>query len=61
MSEWKCPICNDIRYETVQSEKVKTVDGKIAFVGRKHYCKGCSVLFRDPYLFNKEKIKKDKK
>ena len=45
-------MCGDVRYETVQSERIINEAGTPTIIGRMHYCKGCGVLFRDPYLFN---------
>ena len=53
---WQCPVCLDVRYETVRSEKVLKEGGGFVFVGKQHSCKGCSVLFRDPYLFNNVRL-----
>ena len=55
---WQCPVCGDIRYETVKTEAVRVVgnSGQLNYKGVEHACRGCSVLFRNPYLFNKKKV-----
>ncbi len=53
--KWQCPICGDIRYVTIESEKVAT-GGRQS----KHYmCRGCSIMFKKPHLFNVSNIKID--
>jgi len=56
--KWQCPICGDIRYETVKTEARRMVgeSGQLNYKGIQHACRGCSVLFRNPHLFNKGRI-----
>ena len=50
---WQCPVCKDIRYQTIKSEKVLDPETlTIKWRGKVHICRGCSVMFQDPYLFN---------
>ena len=48
---WSCPICGNNSYRTVEREKKIDNEGKITWVAVKHFCKGCTIYFRDPARF----------
>ena len=50
--EWKCPICGHNAYRTVDREPQTQKDGSIHWVSIRHFCKGCTIYFRDPARFN---------
>ncbi len=57
---WECPICGDQRYQKYGGTPVtgKNQDGIVTTVhyGRHFMCKGCSVFFSNPRLFNAEAV-----
>ena len=53
---WFCPICGNNSYRTVEREKKVDSEGRITWVATKHFCKGCTIYFRDPARFNYSKL-----
>ena len=52
--KWQCRVCGDARYQVIKREPVSDPDtGKTKWLPRVHICRGCSVMFQDPHLFNK--------
>jgi rubredoxin len=47
--EWKCRLCGDFRYVTIQSE-YDTSQKK--WKSKYYACRGCGVMFHNPYTFN---------
>ena len=65
--KWQCPVCLSRAYQRVRdkAEPAKAVSGsgpserseKITYRMTKHFfCKGCSVMFNNPNLFNLEAV-----
>jgi len=57
---WQCPVCGDIRYDRDYIPVPGYSDGdssklKIYQASSYFYCKGCTVHFSNPRLFNKIK------
>ena len=57
--KWQCPICGDKRYQKyggLDIPVIKITKGKsvptTAHLGQHFMCKGCSVFFSNPRLFN---------
>lgn len=56
--KWKCLVCGHDsyqRYKIVAEGKKINEDSeeKTIFKLSQFYCKGCSVVFQNPYLFNR--------
>jgi len=49
---WTCPICRCTRYRITSVERPDGSTYKTEF----HQCAGCTVMFREPALFNAEAI-----
>lgn len=57
--KWQCPVCEDIRYskEYIPVPGIDQDDKPTIYQAGHHYeCKGCSVKFGNPRLFNKLKV-----
>lgn len=65
---WECPICGGNAYQkyggfTAPARRIKMNEGgqeeivlTTVHMGTHFMCKGCSVFFSNPYLFNKLNI-----
>ncbi len=64
--KWQCPVCGDIRYQKIAGIPVQGVytdpehekfgQNKTILMGGYFSCRGCSVHFNSPTLFNKMRI-----
>jgi transposase-like protein len=47
--KWRCRICGDNRYITIESEFEKVAK---KWKAKYYACRGCSIVFSNPYKFN---------
>jgi len=68
--KWQCPVCGDKRYQKYGGVTVPAISidsfnstgtpNTSVHMGQHFMCKGCSVFFSNPRLFNLEAIEQKK-
>ena len=63
-NKWVCPICMSRAYQNwgAKMERVTKLDGETSYrkMGGNFMCKGCSVFFNNPRIFNKRAVEETK-